>query len=92
VEPPHHGKTTWVCRVIEFFTIEACGRGSPGLRGRVLGSEHPLPLVSMNDLADSLSDQGRYDEGIPFTGADLARIVKVGDPHFSGGSEARLGY
>jgi hypothetical protein len=38
------------------------------LGGRVLGSEHRLPLVSMNDLADSLSDHGRYGEAIGYIG------------------------
>ncbi|KAF2735904.1 hypothetical protein EJ04DRAFT_433983, partial [Polyplosphaeria fusca] len=34
-------------------------------RKRVLGDEHPNTLISMNNLAFTLKEQGIYNEGIP---------------------------
>jgi len=47
------------------------------IRRRVLGPEHPLTLASVNDLANALSDQGRYGEAIQLNEDALAIRVRL---------------
>ncbi len=51
-----------------------------GARKRVLGAEHPDTLSSANNLAASLSGQGKYAEAEPMLLAALASLQRVLGP------------
>jgi tetratricopeptide (TPR) repeat protein len=50
------------------------------IRRRVLGPEHPLTVTAINDLANSLSDQGRYGDAIQLNENALAIRVRLYGP------------
>jgi hypothetical protein len=51
-------------------------------RKRILGDEHPSAILAMNDLANTLGDQGQLDEAILSLEVAVQRMRRLhGDEH-----------
>ncbi len=65
----------------DFAASARAGRAAIALKARFLGPEHPDVAGSMSNLADTLEEEGRWDEALVMAQQGLAIDEKSADTH-----------